>query len=42
MSRRFAFVGFKTDAEALKAKEYFDHTYIDSSRISVLVVDPVR
>lgn len=40
-SRRFAFVGFKTDAEASRAKAYFDRTYIDSTRISVLVVDPV-
>ena len=40
-SRRFAFVGFKTESDASKAKNYFDRTYIDSSRISVLVVDPV-
>ncbi|KAF9505781.1 hypothetical protein BS47DRAFT_1378243 [Hydnum rufescens UP504] len=41
-SRRFAFVGFKTDGEAVRAKEYYDRTYIDSSRISVLVVDPCK
>lgn len=41
-SRRFAFVGFKTDNDAAKARAYFDRSYIDTSRISVLVVDPVR
>lgn len=40
-SRRFAFIGFKTDSEAAKAKNYLDRSYIDTSRISVLVVDPV-
>ena len=38
-SRRFGFVGYKTDAEAEKAKKWFDRTFIDSSRISVTVVD---
>ena len=38
-SRRFGFVGYKTDAEAEKAKKWFDRTFVDSSRISVTVVD---
>ncbi|KAF8315877.1 hypothetical protein DL93DRAFT_2096530 [Clavulina sp. PMI_390] len=41
-SRRFAFVGFKSDTEAAKAKSYFDRSYIDTSRISVLIVDPSK
>lgn len=41
LSRRFAFLGFKSDDEAAKAKQYFDRSYMGTSRISVLVVDPV-
>ena len=37
-SRRFGFVGYKTENEALAAKEWFDRTFIDSTRISVNVV----
>lgn len=37
-SRRFGFVGFKTEKEALAAKEWFDRTFIDSTRINVTVV----
>ncbi|XP_076290361.1 putative RNA-binding protein 19 [Lasioglossum baleicum] len=33
--RRFAFVGFKIEEQAIAAKEYFDKTCIDTSRISV-------
>lgn len=33
--RHFGFIGFKTEEEALKAKEYFDKTCIDTCRISV-------
>lgn len=33
--RRFCFVGFKTEEEALRALEYFDKTCIDTCRISV-------
>lgn len=40
--RRFAFIGFKTEEEASKAREYFNNTYIDSSRINVSAVQPVR
>ncbi|KAH8101233.1 hypothetical protein BXZ70DRAFT_935079 [Cristinia sonorae] len=38
-SRRFGFVGFKTDEEAEKARKWFDKTFIDTTRISVTVVD---
>lgn len=38
-SRRFGFVGFKTDGEAAKAQKWFDRTFIHSSKISVSVVD---
>lgn len=38
-SRRFGFVGFKTDAEAQKAQKWFDRTFIHSSRISVAVIE---
>ncbi|KAI4503707.1 hypothetical protein M0802_001110 [Mischocyttarus mexicanus] len=33
--RHFCFIGFKTEEEALKTKEYFDKTCIDTCRISV-------
>lgn len=33
--RRFAFIGFKTEEQAIAAKEYFDKTCIDTCRISV-------
>lgn len=38
-SRRFAFIGFKTDDEAKRAKEWFDRTYLDAARISVQIVE---
>lgn len=38
-ARRFGFVGFKTDDDALKAKEWYDKTFIDSTRVRVEVVD---
>ncbi|KAF9064872.1 hypothetical protein BDP27DRAFT_1425381 [Rhodocollybia butyracea] len=41
-SRRFGFVGFKTDEEALTAKEWFDKTFVDSSRISVNIVEGLK
>ena len=34
-SRRFGFVGYKTEEEARKAQQWFDRTFIDSTRISV-------
>ncbi|TFK32942.1 RNA-binding domain-containing protein [Crucibulum laeve] len=41
-SRRFGFVGFKTEKEALTAKEYFDRTFIDSTRINVNVIEGAK
>ncbi|KAN0136550.1 hypothetical protein V8E53_005597 [Lactarius tabidus] len=38
-ARRFGFVGFKTDEDALKAKEWYDKTFIDSTRVRVEVID---
>lgn len=38
-SRRFGFVGFKTENEAEEAKRWFDRSFIDSMRINVEVVD---
>ncbi|PPQ82773.1 hypothetical protein CVT25_009268 [Psilocybe cyanescens] len=34
-SRRFGFVGFKSEDEAQKAQKWFDKTFIDSTRITV-------
>ncbi|WFD35547.1 Multiple RNA-binding domain-containing protein 1 [Malassezia cuniculi] len=34
-SRRFGFVGFRTEDEARSALEYFDRTYLDTARLSV-------
>ncbi|KAF3425833.1 hypothetical protein E2986_06961 [Frieseomelitta varia] len=33
--RQFAFIGFKTEEQALAAKEYFDKTYLDTCKISI-------
>ena len=38
-SRRFGFVGYKTEQEALAAKEWFDRTFLDSTRINVNIVE---
>ena len=38
-ARRFGFIGFKTDDEALKAKEWYDKTFIDSTRVRVEIID---
>ncbi|KIY44859.1 hypothetical protein FISHEDRAFT_18891, partial [Fistulina hepatica ATCC 64428] len=38
-SRRIGFIGFKTNAEAEAAKEYFNKTFVGSSRIQVELVD---
>ena len=32
-SRKFGFVGFKTEDEAREARKYFNDTYIDTSKI---------
>eukprot|EP00347_Sterkiella_histriomuscorum_P002356 403368470 len=34
-SRLFAFVGFKSEEEAEKAKKYFNNSYIDTSKVQV-------
>lgn len=34
-SRRFGFIGFKSEAEAQKAQQWFDRTFIDSTKITV-------
>jgi multiple RNA-binding domain-containing protein 1 len=42
-SRRFAFVGYKSEKEAEAAKEWFDKTFIDTTRVRVeLVVDGLK
>ncbi|ESK91484.1 pre-rrna processing protein [Moniliophthora roreri MCA 2997] len=41
-SRRFGFVGFSNDKEAAAAKDWFDKTFIDSTRISVAVVEGAK
>ncbi|KAF9789122.1 hypothetical protein BJ322DRAFT_522550 [Thelephora terrestris] len=38
-SRRFGFVGLRTEKEAEEAMQWFDKSFIDSMRISVEVVD---
>ncbi|KAL0952891.1 hypothetical protein HGRIS_007110 [Hohenbuehelia grisea] len=41
-SRRFGFVGFKTEKEALAARDWFDRTFIDSTRITVTISDGAK
>ena len=41
-SRRFGFVGFRTEAEAEAARAYFDRTYIDTSRMSVALAKQIN
>ncbi|TFY67177.1 hypothetical protein EVJ58_g1792 [Rhodofomes roseus] len=41
-SRRFGFIGYKTPAEAERAKKWFDRTFLNSSRISVDAVDGAK
>ena len=38
-SRRFGFVGFKSPQEAERAKKWFNRSFIDSSRVTVDIVD---
>ena len=38
-SRRFGFVGFKSETEAKKAQEYYDRTFIGMTRINVQAVE---
>ncbi|KAI0270676.1 hypothetical protein BC834DRAFT_841474 [Gloeopeniophorella convolvens] len=41
-ARRFGFIGFKTDEEALKAKEWYDKTFIGSTRVRVEIIDGAK
>jgi multiple RNA-binding domain-containing protein 1 len=38
-SRRFGFVGYKTAKEASVAQAWFDKTFVNSTRISVAVIE---
>ena len=38
-SRRFGFVGFKSEEEAQRAQKWFDRTFIGMTRINVQVVE---
>lgn len=38
-SRRFGFVGYKTDLEAASAKAWFDKTFLGSTRIAVDTIE---
>ena len=38
-SRRFGFVGYKTEEEARRAQRWFDKTYVRASRIAVEVIE---
>lgn len=38
-SRRFGFVGYKSEGEATKAKDWFDKTFLGTSRVRVDIVD---
>ena len=40
-SRQFAFVGFRTEAEALSAQAYFNGTFVDSAKVVVEVAKRV-
>ncbi|KAJ7982776.1 hypothetical protein DFH06DRAFT_710389 [Mycena polygramma] len=41
-SRRFGFIGYKTEKQALAAKEWFHRTFIDSTKIKVEVVEGTK
>ncbi|KAL5525252.1 MRD1 [Sanghuangporus sanghuang] len=41
-SRRFGFVGFKTEDEAQKAQKWFDRTFIGMTRINLQVVEGAK
>ena len=38
-SRRFGFIGYKSPQEAERAKKWFNRSFVDSSRITVDVID---
>ncbi|KDO34220.1 hypothetical protein SPRG_19058 [Saprolegnia parasitica CBS 223.65] len=39
-SRRFGFVGYKTEAQTVKAQAFFDKTFFDTTRITVKIAQP--
>ncbi len=39
-SRKFGFVGFRTEEEALEARKFFNNTYLDTSKIQVDYAKP--
>ncbi|KAJ3101203.1 putative RNA-binding protein 19 [Physocladia obscura] len=40
-SRRFGFIGFKSEQDAANALKYFNNTFIDTSRIEVVYAKPI-
>ncbi|KAI0334194.1 hypothetical protein GY45DRAFT_1243119 [Cubamyces sp. BRFM 1775] len=41
-SRRFGFIGYKTPQEAERARKWYDRTFVDSSRITVDIVEGAK
>ncbi|KAJ7688673.1 hypothetical protein B0H17DRAFT_1160253 [Mycena rosella] len=41
-SRRFGFIGYKTEKQALTAKEWFHRSFIDSTKIKVDVIEGAK
>ncbi|CDO68079.1 hypothetical protein BN946_scf184788.g10 [Trametes cinnabarina] len=41
-SRRFGFIGYKTPQEAERAKKWFNRSFVDSSRITVDIVEGAK
>ncbi|KAM3580733.1 Multiple RNA-binding domain-containing protein 1 [Umbelopsis sp. WA50703] len=41
ISRRFAFIGYRTEKDAARARKYFNDTYIDTSKIIVEKSKPI-
>ncbi|KAI8992839.1 RNA-binding domain-containing protein [Trametes punicea] len=41
-SRRFGFIGYKTPEEAERAKKWFNRSFVDSSRITVDIVEGAK
>lgn len=39
-SRNFAFVGFKTEAEAAAARKFFNNTFLDTSKMVIDFAKP--
>jgi multiple RNA-binding domain-containing protein 1 len=42
VSRRFCYIGFKTNEHGLQAVKYFNNTYIDTCKISVEIAKSVH